>query len=514
MGIREDLATKWNTDYFNQKLQSITFNDVGLRGVKNSTIKFHYPITAIAGANGIGKTTILQLIACLYHNSNKSYKPYRFSNSKEAKPYYTFTDFFIHFKGEDKSEGSEISYEFYKSKKQKMHTLKKASRWSSYDRRPERTTDFYGVSRVIPANEFNMFKNTFASIQSPLTKESLSPKSTEMVRNILNKPLESVDVNSSEKIINFKLNSINLNNGLSYSNFNMGAGEEVIISLISRLSELPDYSIALIEELELGLHPKAQKILIGKLFEIVLNKKLQLIFTTHSPFLFDAMPKEGRILLRKPSDELEVIYNPSSSLAFFELTGDSVKELTVYVEDKVAKSILETLLNSNIRKRIDIADVGSKENVVRMVGAHYRNVSLGKAIAIADGDLTDKELNNWYKKYVLKEGERFDEVFSVNAPKMFSKFPGDNAPEKFILEKLKSSEEYVRSIDDSEAFCSFIANEISLGDHHGLFRVIAGEIGLSEELAKMRVIDGLVRFFGGEFEGVLGFINSNTMMKN
>lgn len=27
-------------------------------------------------------------------------------------------------------------------------------------------------------------------------------------------------------------------------------------------------------------------------------------------------------------------------------------------------------------------------------------------------------------------------------------------------------------IDDSEVVCSFIANEISLGDYHGLFRVI------------------------------------------
>ena len=59
----------------------------------------------------------------------------------------------------------------------------------------------------------------------------------------------------------------------------MGASEEVIISLISRMSQLPDYSIVLIEELELGLHPKAQKILIQKLFEIVYAKKLQLIFS-------------------------------------------------------------------------------------------------------------------------------------------------------------------------------------------------------------------------------------------
>ena len=510
MGIREELAEKWETPYFSQKLKSITFNKIGLRGVKDVFIEFNYPITAIAGTNGIGKTTILQLIACLYHNSDKDHKPYRFSNSKKAKPYYTFRDFFIHFKGEDKSVGSTISYEYDIPRRKKIatltHTLKKGKNWSSYNRRPERPTDFYGVSRVIPAHEFAMIKNTFGSNSATFTSTSLSSESTTMIKNILNKPLDSVEVNSFAKV-NFDLNSINLANGLSYSNFNMGAGEEVIIAMISRITQLPNYSIVLIEELELGLHPKAQKKLIEKLFKIVYAKKLQLIFTTHSPFLFDAMPKEGRILLRKPSDELEVIYNPSSSLAFFELTGDSVKELTVYVEDKVAKSILETLLNSNIRKRIDIADVGSKENVVRMVGTHYRNVSLGKAIAIADGDLTNKELKNWYKKYVLKEGEIFDGVFPINAPKMFSKFPGDNAPEKYILEKLQGDDAFIEAIDKSEAFKNFIKNELSLDDHHKLFYAIAEWLGKNEGSLRVRMVDFVLRGYGGEFERVREFVN-------
>jgi hypothetical protein len=335
-----------------------------------------------------------------------------------------------------------------------------------------------------------------------------------MIKNILNKPLSSVDVNSSDKILNFKLNSINLENGLSYSSFNMGAGEEVIISIISRMAELPEQSIVLIEELELGLHPKAQKLLMEKLFHIVLKKKLQLIFTTHSPFLFDAVPPQGRILLRKPSSKLEVIYEPSSSLAFSELTGETVKELTVYVEDKVAKLMLETLLDSTTRKRIHIADVGSRENVVRMVGAHYRNQELGKAVGIPDGDLTEKLLIKYYNKYVLKEGENFQDTFEENRKKMFMNLPGDNAPEKYMLEKLKENEAFARHVDDSDAFVSFIVNEISLSDHHGLFRVIGDEVGLGEDSVLRDVVKGLVLFFGGEFEGIMKFLNKGLTNGN
>jgi len=512
VSFKDKLSEKWKTPYFQQKLKSIEFNAVGLRGVKSTVINFDYPITAIAGRNGIGKTTILQLIACLYHNDDKSHNPYRFSNAKSAKPYYTFGDFFIHFAGEEKSEGASIEYHYLQQGKKKpiskKHTLTKGKQWNAYNRRPKRYTDFYGVSRVIPANEFATFRNTFTSSATAFKKGSFSDKSTKRIKSILGKPLTSVDSNSSSKIPNFKLNTILLESGLSYSSFNMGAGEEVIISLVSRMAELPNYSLVLIEELELGLHPKAQTLLMQMLFQIVFEKKLQLIFTTHSPFLFDAVPSEGRILLRKVTG-LEVIYKPSSSLAFSELTGEIRKELTVYVEDKVAKLILETLLSSSIRKRISILDVGSKENLVRMIGSHYRNNLLGKAVAIADGDLTESELRGWYKKHILKsyKGELFDEEkFQQESKELFAKFAGDNAPEKYMLSKLKENEDYARFVDDSDDFVLFIANEIELNDHHKLFRVIGEEIGLGEEHVRMKVVEGLVLFYSESFIFIIKFI--------
>lgn len=508
MSIQKQLTHKWETPYFNQKLTSISFNEVGLRGVKDISIRFAYPITAIAGANGIGKTTILQLIACLYHNRDKTHKPYRFSNSKKAMPYYTFSDFFIHFRGEKKSKNAEINYSFFQQGKERTHTLKKGKKWNDYRLRPNRHCDFYGVSRVIPAHEFNTFKNTFSSASSSFTQESLSNESTAMIRNILNKPLHSVDVNSSNKIVNFKLNSINLDSGLSYSNFNMGAGEEVIIAMISRINELPNSSIVLIEELELGLHPKAQKILIDKLFHIVYAKRLQLIFTTHSPFLFNAMPSQGKILLKKINEQLEVIYAPSTSMAFSELVGEIPSELTLYVEDHIAKMMLQELLPSQLLKRINLVDVGSKENVIRMVGSHYRNPLLGRAIGIADGDLTDKELRNWYNKYVLKEGELFVDVFENNREKMFRKFVGTNAPEVYMLQKLKSDESFMESIDNSSEFRDFILYELDLKDLHNLFYEVSKFLCKDEMVIKAQIIGYVMREYREDFEELLGFVEN------
>lgn len=88
----------------------------------------------------------------------------------------------------------------------------------------------------------------------------------------------------------------------------------------------------------------------------------------------------------------------------------------------------------------------------------------------------------------------------------FSKFDGDNAFEKYILKKLKESEKYAQFVDNSDAFVSFLAHEISLDDHHGLFQVIGERIGLGKESLMRDVICGLVLFYGEEFEGIRKFI--------
>jgi hypothetical protein len=59
-----------------------------IRGLKEVTIDFCYPITAIAGRNGSCKTTVLALSACAFHNA-----PNGFKLSGRKHPYYTFSDF-------------------------------------------------------------------------------------------------------------------------------------------------------------------------------------------------------------------------------------------------------------------------------------------------------------------------------------------------------------------------------------------------------------------------------------
>ena len=507
MDYKKELNKLWQGnrgDY--QKLTSIEFNEIGMRGVKDFSIEFRYPITAIAGANGIGKTTILQVAACLFHNTDTNFHPYRFSNAKKQNPNYRFTDFFVISRGENKGLGAEVKFLYEKPGQARTEfSVKKITRWTNYERRPDRYVDFLGISRVLPAHEFATFRNTFSGNYTVLTSSPLSNIEKQAVGRITGKNLTDITEDSCSSIQNFKLSRIEDNSGLKYSSFNMGAGEEVAIALISRISGLPSGSLVLIEEIELGLHPRAQKELIQTLMKIVLDNRLQLIFTTHSPFIFDVLPPNAKILLKKPSGILEAIYAPSNSMAFIELTGTDHNDLTIYVEDEVAKQLIENLFNASIMKRVTIIDVGSKENVIRMTSAHYINSALGLAIGIGDGDLSESEIKKWCKKYMMLSGEDCDSI----TPDYFCTLPSSKPPEKYILKKIQNSNEFIQDIDDSDEFMHFIKNEIDISeDHHALFHKIAQFLSKDEEGIKRDIVRYLSKHYKEKFQSIIDLVTN------
>ncbi|WP_338814961.1 AAA family ATPase [Bernardetia sp. Wsw4-3y2] len=96
-------------------------------------------------------------------------------------------------------------------------------------------------------------------------------------------------------------------------------GEEALSTFFLRLINIDDYAMEtefsinsvdyitiLIDEGELGLHPQWQKqylkILLETLPKIFPDKEIQLILTSHSPFLVSDLPKENVIFLEKEKD--------------------------------------------------------------------------------------------------------------------------------------------------------------------------------------------------------------------
>jgi predicted ATP-dependent endonuclease of OLD family len=157
---------KWfQNDSTAYSLLAIEISRGNLRGLHSTSVSFSYPITAIAGQNGAGKTTVLALAACAYHNTAIAYNPFGRRN-----PYYTISDFFIQSTVEQPVEGIVLKYRYlhdrWKSdtgtqdgpswqKREKT----KGGRWTNYDRRVKRSVAFLGIERVVPESEHRVLRS-------------------------------------------------------------------------------------------------------------------------------------------------------------------------------------------------------------------------------------------------------------------------------------------------------------------------------------------------------------------
>ena len=125
------------------------------------------------------------------------------------------------------------------------------------------------------------------------------------------------DFKSSNELLNLLFQEVNRTNffnskDLTYNYFSLSSGEREYISIFValihhslRISENNSGSdnefILIFDEAEIGLHPNWQKRLIKDIVNFVnkyINKKFQIIFNSHSPFILSDLPKENVIFLK------------------------------------------------------------------------------------------------------------------------------------------------------------------------------------------------------------------------
>lgn len=121
-----------------------------------------------------------------------------------------------------------------------------------------------------------------------------------------------LDLEKNGKHLN-KLMNINKENSVEYHFFEyswleLSSGEKAILSLFSRFYSIKDkisneFILILLDEPELYFHPEWQrkfiKMFIKFINELFKDKKVQIIMTSHSPFVVSDLPKENVIMLGK-----------------------------------------------------------------------------------------------------------------------------------------------------------------------------------------------------------------------
>ena len=117
------------------------------------------------------------------------------------------------------------------------------------------------------------------------------------------------------EVVNFSRNGRNLlfaaqESGATYSELDMAAGERAILQLSQEITQL-NGALVLIDEVEAGLHPWVQQLLMVHLQQLALRNDLQIIVTSHSPIVLDSVPSNGKIFLDRDELSGKVVVRPA-----------------------------------------------------------------------------------------------------------------------------------------------------------------------------------------------------------
>ena len=480
MSYRYSNIDRANADWFQNdtsraSLHAIDISRGEIRGLSRIEVEFEYPITAIAGRNGSGKTTILALAACAFHNHRDGYRlPGR------KLPYYRFSDFFIQTSEEVPLEGIGIRYKFLHNKWRvtrkrsepeghgwQVRKKSYGGRWNNYDRRVKRTVLYLGNDRIVPHAEKSVsrsYKRLFQPIEAQGWEEGVMT----IVSRILDQDYSEFEYRRHSV---YRLPFVTVGD-TRYSGFNMGAGEDALFSMIATLLGCPEGSLILIDEIELGLHEEAQEKLIREMKQICRNEGIQIICTTHSPRILESLPPEARILLERVGQTARVIPGISSAFATGKMAGRHSDELDILVEDEIAKSLVEACLDATQRLRASILPIGSASAIMRHLAHRFIENRPSEVLAVLDGDMQGDIAEHTDTFVNALERQEMQENAREWLDGRVHYLPGETWPENWILTNRCAAlyERFERDLGmDVDGVNHLLAAAARAGKHNEIF---------------------------------------------
>lgn len=362
-------------------LEAVTLS--GIRGWTGEQIEFRYPVVAISGENGSGKSTILKACASAYRASAPAITV--------GAVTYSPDDFFPNTPWETVT-GVNLDFRTRKGAMVEHVSLRKpTSRWRGQPGRSSRGVFFLDISRIQPANTLIGYgRLAQQAIATGGTAAALPQDQLNMLNRVMSRTYTSGELarDASKQV------GILESNGYTYSNFHQGAGEDASLDLIALLHSAPNQSVILIDEAEASLHPKAQRRLITELVRLAFEKKLQIILSTHSSFILEQLPAVARVVVTVDRyNKREILYGASAQYSLSLMDDEYHPELDVYCEDNEAAYIIDALLRREApeaRQRISIVPVGPADVVTTMGRLRSEDRLTHRSVSVLDADQSEK----------------------------------------------------------------------------------------------------------------------------
>ncbi len=422
----------------------------GFRGIADMRIEFEFPVTAFSGLNGAGKSTVGQLAICAYR------KP---STGAHYRRYYVKDFFPVSVADPSPFEPNarvEYSYETNQPNAQQTVTVARALKeWSGYKRQPEGYAFYVGFTLYIPKVErrdLSIYRGSSIDLRAT---RAIPTEVRAKVGSILNQPYDDLVFQG----IGHKNREVELGlatrYGSKYSENNMGFGEGRVLYMVDLMETVPEQSLFVLEEPETSLHEDAQFQLTRYLLDVCDRRHHQMILSTHSSVILEALPPEARKLLLRDSSGVIEFPRISATRARSILSKGQKRGLTVCVEDAFAKLVLTEILrraDPALLKAVAIEPIGDKAAVLN--GIRLLDHLSINAIGVRDGDS------------------------GADAAKKIFKLPGTKSPELEVFETEKVQKHLVETYGVSvEDFLSIHPDF----DPHTLPAALAKEINLLQD---------------------------------
>lgn len=131
----------------------------------------------------------------------------------------------------------------------------------------------------------------------------------------------------------------------SYSEAFAGSGEMAVVRLVLKVLNAKRFSLVLLDEPEVSLHPGAQKRLKSFLLDQTRKKQFQIVISTHSPSLIEELPSNAiKVFSQLPNGKFSVKNDVTPEEAFFHLEQSNPAKKLLIVEDFLSKQIINGVL--------------------------------------------------------------------------------------------------------------------------------------------------------------------------
>lgn len=464
------------------------------RHIRDLTLEFKHPISVISGTNRSGKTTALMAVACSHYNFQRP----NVNNGTLERVTWSKV---VRFTSQD-VQGSSWTYQVRYRIGTQIHTnagSKNAAsnKWSGVAKksgqigRPAaglpnggRTVILIDLNRINPSRHLSpsYFWKVRRLTGSPFAEQA---KVNQYLSYILedNYNVEQIAPAADSTIFKFSTAS-------HYTSYNTASGEDVLVSMLSQILHAPNNSLVLIDEIEVGLHPKIQRRLMDVLYFISKDEHKQFIITSHAYAIIDSVPTESRLFIDSSNGAFRCLSGLTTYETLTRMDCEAFPVATVYVEDGESKAIINraiseiTTINPGFNRLIKVIEIGSADKTYQFFKTRQEvrllETNTSYPACVLDGDMKSI-MDNGHLKYPPQEGLFFHYSsfapekmllgeYLVNHPNARLQYHHDNSNPHCLLQKIVE-EGLAINKDDAFGLCfTEYRNSFGGSEHFSLLK--------------------------------------------